>query len=248
MNKRCKRTFGRYLAIFLILCFTCAIVPTPLRADEESSEKPEKKKGSFVGSILRAGAAIGATTAIKGLFGMAPGYLSALIPTLGPSMAVPMLIGAGLLEGAISLTVFTMIMDQKDRRWLVRSFLLASIVSVAATFFLSGLMAPWAVTVVSNLLRLGLFSLLTRPPNKDLTEHLVDEVKAVVGKDTEDTVETDEGLELSAKEIEDLRKQAYADYLAAEDLDSRAEAHKRFKKYTDLLSKLRTEAAPEAAH
>ena len=107
-------------------------------------------------------------------------------------------------------------------------------------------MAPWAVTILSNVMRLALFSLLTRPPNKDLTEHLVDEVKAVVGKETEDTVETEEGVDLSAKELEELRKQAYRDYLAAADLDSRAEAHGRFTKYTGLLSKLRQEAAPAA--
>ena len=247
MKGRYNRFLGRIIALCLVLCFTCTIVPQPLQAsDEVKEEAQEEKKGSLLGSMLRLGGAFAATTAIKGLFGMAPGYLTTLIPTLGPTMAVPMLIGAGLLEGAISLSIFTLIMDQKDRRYLIRAFLMASIVSVAATFFLSGLMAPWAVTVLSNVLRLGLFSLLTRPPNKDLTEHLVDEVKAVVGKDTTDKVETEEGVELSAKELEELRKQAYQDYLAAADLDGRAEAHTRFKKYTDLLSKLRQEAAPAA--
>lgn len=196
-------------------------------------------------SGLRLGAAIGATTLIKGLFGMAPGYLSALIPTMGPSMAVPLLIGAGLLEGAISLSVFSLIMKKENRRYLIRAFLLASVVSVASTFFLSGILSPIALTLVSNLLRLGLFSLLTRPPEKELGEHLVDEVKTVVGKEPEDTVETSMGVEFSAKELDELRRESYQKYIDAETIELRAKAYKDFNNYTNLLSELRKKNTPQ---
>jgi len=232
----------RCVATWVLFCF-CTVLAAPVAA---AADEELPKKRSILETMLRGGAALAATTAIKGLFGMAPGYLATLIPAMGPAMTVPLLVGAGLLEGAISLTVFSAIMGQKERRWLVRSFLLASVASVAMTYFLGPLMAPWAVTVLSNVVRLGIFALLTRPPDKGLTEHLVDEVKSTVKGNGGSTASPDDLAGRSAAELEQFRRQAYAEYLGAADTETRADAYERFKKATDALSNLRSDAAATA--
>jgi len=224
-----------------------AVIETPLLPDSAVDSANEKEDRSLAESGVRWGLAFAATSAIKGLFGMAPGYLAAFLPSMGASMFVPALIGAGLLEGMISLSVFSAITGVKDRQWLTRSFLMASVVSVAATFFLAGMMSPLALTLVSNGLRLAVFAMLTRPPDKSITDHIVDEVKDVVGVAKTDEEQAAIGAKaskasLSLSEIETLRLEAYSGYVKASDSNERTKFYNDFKGYSELLTHFREEA------
>jgi hypothetical protein len=239
---RLRRRWLRALALGLALCCLTASSGARqlLAADVAGDPKPQ----SVVASVFRNVAAFALTTGIKGLFGMAPGYLQALIPTVCPAMAMPVLIGAGLLEGAISLTVATAILGKENRRWLVRSFLLASALSSVTTYFLAPMLAPWVTVVVSNLVRMAIFSLLTKPPNVSMTSHLINEVESkITGENSEagtgKTTEPKASLAptcLSVVELERPRREAYNQYLLAEGPELREAAYADFKRYTEQLA------------
>lgn len=230
-----------------LLCFLGPVTPSALCQDGNENTKQGSSERSKAETVARYGAAFAATSAIKGLFGMAPGYLMTFLPSMGASLFVPALIGAGIVEGAISLTVFSAITGIKDRQYLVRAFLLASVVSVTATYFFTGLMAPWLVTLLSNTLRLVVFSMLTRPPDKDVTEHIVDEVKDVVGIDekSDDTSshETVSKSSLSLTDIQKLRLEAYNGYVGSSDNSQRTSYYNDFKHYSQLLLTAKDKAA-----
>lgn len=219
---------------FLVLVLVVSLLGTGPGAGALLAQDAPPESRSFMETAIRGGLAFAATTAIKGLFGMAPGYLGALIPSFGPAFAVPLLVGAGLVEGLISLTVFSAIMGTQDRRWLVRSYLAASVLSVLTTFMLGGVFSPLVVTVISNVARLVLFALLTRPPGTSLTKHLVSEVS--MGAVDPTSTPSAPGTSLSVAELEEARRQAYRECVGASAEDVRAAAYDRFARLTVQLS------------
>lgn len=219
--------------------------------DDSSSENSNDEKGrSLLENGVRYGLAFSATSFIKGLFGMAPGYLATFLPSMGASMFVPALIGAGLLEGLISLSVFSAITGVKDRKWLTRSFLVASVVSVAATFFLAGMVSPLALTLITNGLRLAVFAMLTRPSDTSVADYIVEEVKDVVGVESSDDNELKTSIDsdsqksaLTITEIEALRLESYSAYIKASDSNERTKYYNDFKVYSELVNHFREDAS-----
>jgi hypothetical protein len=169
---------------------------------------------------------------------------------MGASMFVPALIGAGLLEGLISLSVFSAITGVKDRKWLTRSFLVASVVSVAATFFLAGMVSPLALTLITNGLRLAVFAMLTRPSDTSVADYIVEEVKDVVGVESSDDNELKTSIDsdsqksaLTITEIEALRLESYSAYIKASDSNERTKYYNDFKVYSELVNHFREDAS-----
>jgi len=251
-----KQIVFAFTILFLLSIFTPSVMAIESVTQVGNTDGDSSGKRSLLETGARFGAAFAATSAIKGLFGMAPGYLTTFLPAMGASFVIPALICAGLIEGAISLTVFSAITGIKDRQWLVRAFLMASVVSVAATFFLSGMMAPWLVALISNGLRLAMFSMLTRPPDKTVAAHLVDEVKEVVGTDNTDDAEekndnamlVKKAATLSISEIQDKRMKAYKGYMNAENSEERTSFYYDFKHFSQLLTNVREKTVETVNH
>jgi len=238
----------RRLSCLLVCCLVTNFFPSTLlaappisddSAEVSSTASPSKERPMW-NTILRGFAAFAVTTGIKGIFGMAPGYLASLIPAFSPAFAIPVLVGAGLLEGVISFGAISAILGMKDRENLVRSFLVASVVASSTHFFLAGFLAPFQLNLLASVLRLGLFWILTKPEHETLEQHLVAEVKSAVGQGSDDvTTSPPTSQNLGIAEVEQLRRLAYNNYLAATEDSSREEAYERFHYYTRLLGELR---------
>lgn len=113
------------------------------------------------------------TSGIKyALGGLGPAKLLPMLGSLGPASGMASLIGIGLLEAGISISLFQLISGLRtdDRQFM--AFLLAAGVTAALSPLITSAMGPIAATLLTNAGRLLLFNLIARKEDQPLSSVL----------------------------------------------------------------------------
>jgi hypothetical protein len=181
--RRFMRPISALLAALLLLAppatqlAAAAEVASEARASEEvATGVPEPVLASEAAprpAWWRIAAGFLVTSGIKyALGGLGPARLLPMLGSLGPATGMASLIGIGLLEAGVSISLFQLIsgIRTNDRQFL--AFLLAAGVTAALSPLITTAMGPIAATLLTNAGRLLLFNLIAREEHEPLSSVL----------------------------------------------------------------------------